>query len=175
MNEARAKWDAKYRAGSHPATEPVPLLAEALPHAQPGRALDLACGRGRHAIALARRGDYAVDAIDISPVGLVSARKRAGDLAIRWIEADLAEATLETAAYQLVVWVHFTDEALVPRVLGALAPGGVLVFCARPRRLCRYGPPPGVVAEWFSPLHTLIHRESEERVEYVGARTAVRT
>ncbi len=174
MSEARAKWDAKYRAGSHDATEPVPLLAEALPHVRPGRALDLACGRGRHAIALARCG-YAVDAIDISPVGLASARRRAGDLAIRWVEADLGETTLEAAAYQVIVWVHFTDEELVPRVLGALAPGGVLVFCARPRGLCRYGPPPGVVAEWFSPLRTLIHRENEERIEYVGVRTGGRT
>ncbi|MHC4818729.1 MAG: class I SAM-dependent methyltransferase [Planctomycetota bacterium] len=169
MSEARAKWDAKYGAGSHPASEPVPLLAEALAHARPGRALDLACGRGRHAIALARRG-YTVDAIDISPVGLASARERAGDLAIRWTEADLFEATLETAAYEVITWVHFTDEALVARVLEALAPGGVLVFCARPRVLCRYGPPPGVVAQWFRPLRALVHRESEDRIEYVGAR-----
>jgi SAM-dependent methyltransferase len=169
VSDARDKWDAKYRAGSHPKTEPVPLLAEALAHARPGRALDLACGRGRHAIALARRG-YAVDAIDISPVGLASARERAGELAIRWTEADLYETPLESAAYQVVVWVHFTDEVLVPRVLEALAPGGVLVFAARPRALCRYGPPPGAVAQWFSSLRTLVHRESEERIEYVGAR-----
>ncbi|MHC4134748.1 MAG: class I SAM-dependent methyltransferase [Planctomycetota bacterium] len=169
MSEARAKWDAKYRAGSHPASEPVPLLAEVLARALPGRALDVACGRGRHAIALARRG-YAVDAIDISPVGLASARERAGELTIRWTEADLGETALETAAYQVIVWVHFTDEVLVPRVLEALAPGGVLVFCARPRVLCRYGPPPGVVARWFRPLRTLVHRESEERIEYAGRR-----
>jgi SAM-dependent methyltransferase len=172
MNEARAKWDAKYRAGSHPTSEPVPLLAEALVHAPPGRALDLACGRGRHAIALARHGRHAVDAIDISPVGLASARERAGDLAIRWMEADLHEAKLETAAYQVVVWVHFTYEALVPRVLAALAPGGVLVFCARPRVLCRYGPVPGVVQRWFAPLRTLVHRETEDRIEYAGAKPA---
>lgn len=170
MSDARDKWDAKYRAGSHLEGDPVPLLAEALAYAHPGRALDLACGRGRHAIALARLGGYAVDAIDISPVGLASARERAGDLAIRWTEADLLETPLETAAYQVVVWVHFTDEGLVRRVLEALAPGGVLIFCARPRVLCRYGPPPGVVARWFSSLRTLVHRESEDRIEYVGAR-----
>ena len=170
MSDARAKWDARYGAGSHPAREPVPLLAEVWDHAPPGRALDLACGRGRHAIALARRG-YAVDAIDVSPVGLASARERAGDLAVRWTEADLYETALETAAYQVVVWVHFTDEVLVPWVIGALAHGGVLVFCARPRGLCRYGPPPGVVEQWFRPLRTLIHRESDERIEYAGART----
>jgi SAM-dependent methyltransferase len=169
VSEARAKWDARYAAGSHPASEPVPLLAEALAHAGPGRALDLACGRGRHAIALARLG-YAVDAIDISPVGLASARERAGELAIRWTEADLTETTLETGAYAVIVWVHFTDEALVPGVLQALAPGGLLVFCARPRVLCRYGPPPGVVAQWFRSLRTLVHRETEDRIEYAGRR-----
>lgn len=169
MSESRARWDAKYRAGSHSAAEPLPLLAEALAHARPGRALDVACGRGRHAIALARRG-YAVDAVDISPVGLASARARAGDLAIRWIEADLDGATLAVGAYQVVVWVDFTDEALVPRVLDALAPGGVLVFAARPRASCRYGPPPGAVTRWFRSLRTRIHRETADRVEYVGTR-----
>jgi tellurite methyltransferase len=167
MSGDRAKWDAKYGLGSHPSSEPVPLLLEALPRARPGRALDLACGRGRHAIALAR-GGYVVDAIDISPVGLASARERAGDLAIRWTEADLHDYALETAAYQVIVWVHYTDEALVPRVLEALAPGGVLVFCARPRALCRYGPPPGVVEGWFRSLRTLVHRETDDRVEYAG-------
>jgi SAM-dependent methyltransferase len=151
----RSKWEARYRAGAHDATEPVPLLARALRHAPAaGRALDLACGRGRHAIALARAG-YDVDAVDISPTALASGRERAGGLPIRWIEADLDDFPPEEAAYAVVVWVGFTDEALVPRVLAALQPGGVLVYAARPRATCRFGPEPG-----------------EDRVRYAGRKRA---
>jgi SAM-dependent methyltransferase len=168
----RTKWEARYRAGAHDATEPVPLLAKALRHApHGGRALDLACGRGRHAIALARAG-YDVDAVDISPTALASGRERAGDLPIRWIEADLDDFPLDEAAYAVVVWVGFTDEALVERVLAALRPGGVLVYAGRPRALCHYGPRPGDVARWFAPLETLVLREEEDRVRYAGRKTA---
>ncbi|MHC4548701.1 MAG: class I SAM-dependent methyltransferase [Planctomycetota bacterium] len=168
--EDRLKWEARYRTGSHLESQPEPLLAEALAHAPPGgRALDIACGRGRHAIALARRG-YEVDAFDISPAALASAERRAGGLKIRWRQADLDDARLERGAYAVVVCVNFTDEALVPRLIDALAPGGVLVFKARPRPFCRHGPERGEVRRWFASLQTLIHREHGDRIEYVGAR-----
>ena len=127
----------------------------------------MACGRGRHAIALAKAG-YEVDAYDISPTGLASAKERAGDLPIHWHEADLDETELESHAYAVVVSVHFTDEARTPRLIDTLAPGGLLVLVARPRQLCRYGPKPGEVARWFEALETIVHRETEERIEYIG-------
>jgi SAM-dependent methyltransferase len=164
----RVRWEARYREGAHAETVPDPLLAEALRFAPAGgRALDAACGRGRHAIALAKRG-YEVDAIDISPTGLASARERARGLPVRWIEADLDSWEPPAAAYAVVVCVDFTDERLVPRLLAALAPGGILVYVARPRALCRHGPAPGDVARWFSSLRTLHSRETSERVELVA-------
>ena len=166
----RARWEERYRAGAHVETGPVALLGEALAFAPAaGRALDVACGRGRHAIALARHG-YRVDAVDIAPTGLASARERAGGLPIRWIEADLDDAVFEEDAYAIVVCVHFTDARLAPGLVAALQRGGILVFKARPRALCHRGPLPGEVAEWFAPLATVLHREDEERIEYVGRR-----
>ncbi len=168
--EDRARWEERYRAGSHAESLPDPLLERALAFAPPrGRALDVACGRGRHAIALAQRG-YDVDAIDISPEGLASARERAGPLRIRWIEADLDGWQPPQAAYAVVVCVDFTEERLFPRLLGALAPGGILVYAGRPRALCSFGPRPGDAARWFSSLPTLHSRDTEERVEFVGRR-----
>ena len=171
MSDAdRKRWEERYGAGAHRESEPVALLEEGLAFAQrTGRALDVACGRGRHAIALARRG-YEVDALDISPAALACAKERAGDLPIHWREADLDHAELESGVYCLVVCVDFTDAGLGPRLLSALAAGGLMVFRARPRSLCRFGPNPGEAAEWFAPLETLVHREDEERVEYVGRR-----
>ena len=163
----RAKWDRKYRDGSHPAREPEPVLLRALERAAPGHALDVACGRGRHAIALADAG-FTVDAVDVSPVGLASARERAKGRAIRWIEADLAD--YELGSYDLIVCVDFTDESLIPRLLAALRPGGWFVYAGRPRALCRYGPQPGDVERWFGALTTHHHVENEERVEFIGRR-----
>jgi SAM-dependent methyltransferase len=170
----RARWEEKYRAGVHPETEPDPILGHALAFASPrGRALDVACGRGRHAIALARRG-YEVDAVDLSPRGLACARQRAGHLAIRWIEADLDEWTPPEGAYAVVVCVDFTDERLVPRLLRALAPGGVLAYAGRPRGRCSHGPKPGEARRWFRPLVTLRSRDDAARVEFAGKRLALR-
>ena len=67
-----------------------------------------------------------------------------------------------------MVCVDFTDDRLVPRLVDALASGGVLVFSARPRARCRYGPRPGRTARWFAALETLVHRESGERIEFLG-------
>ena len=56
----------------------------------PGKALDVATGKGRNALFLAARG-FQVAAIDISTVGLEEARKRAREnsLSIAWQQADL--------------------------------------------------------------------------------------
>ena len=94
----RSKWERRYAEGSHDETAPIDLLEEALKWAVGGRAIDVACGRGRHAVALARRG-YRVDAVDISPAALASGRARAPDLPIEWRAADLDDAAIEEGAY----------------------------------------------------------------------------
>ncbi|HEX5138092.1 MAG TPA: class I SAM-dependent methyltransferase [Planctomycetota bacterium] len=166
--EDRARWEQKYEAGVHKETEPDPVVLKALAFAPPrGRALDVACGRGRHAIALARRG-YEVDAVDISPLGLASARERAGHLRIRWIEADLDTWKPPEGVYAVVVCVDFSDERLVPRLLSALAPGGVLAYAGRHRGKRAHGPQPGDAARWFRSLVTLRSRDDARRVDFVG-------
>ncbi len=168
MSDAdRIRWEEKYAAGSHCNETPVRFVAEALVGAPRGRALDVACGRGRHAIVLADLG-YEVDAIDISPLALEYARERAGSRAIRFLESDLDVADLEEQAYQAVVSVDFSSQALAPRLVRALAPGGVLVHVARPYALCQYGPRPGAILDWYASLETLIHQEDAGLVRYAG-------
>jgi len=60
-----ADWDERYRKGEHAPAEPHQLLTQAVDVLLPGRALDLACGAGRHALYLARRG-WHVTAVDSS-------------------------------------------------------------------------------------------------------------
>jgi SAM-dependent methyltransferase len=81
-------WDARYaaadthqRSDGHQLSEPDPAVVEAALEAEaeaeveavgpfpPGRALDLAAGRGRHALWLAGQG-WAVTAVDFSAVGI---------------------------------------------------------------------------------------------------------
>ncbi|MBI2297877.1 MAG: class I SAM-dependent methyltransferase [Armatimonadetes bacterium] len=62
----------------------VPLLMERLGGAQ--RVADLACGTGRHALALAERGCEVVG-FDLSHEALEQARAQAGALPVRFVEA----------------------------------------------------------------------------------------
>src|SRR5512134_2885636 len=56
-------WNARYRPREEINDEPAALLVRAARDLAPGRALDLACGAGRNAVWLVRRG-WEVVAID---------------------------------------------------------------------------------------------------------------
>ncbi len=94
--EEQAKWDRRYaeRAGD-PLGDANPFLGQWLERlaelgVRPGRALDLASGRGANAMAMAQAG-WDVTAVDISAVGAAEAQTIAEErgLAVRWVVADL--------------------------------------------------------------------------------------
>ena len=131
MSDAdRERWNARYEAGEYATrTYPSALLAAWIDRLPRGRALDVACGRGRNAIHLAANG-YAVDAMDISEVALARARERAGaaGVAVNWIEADLERPDIARDAYDVVVVARFLHRPLIPRLIDALRPGGHIVY-----------------------------------------------
>ena len=131
MSDAdRERWNARYEAGEYAArTHPSALLAAWIGRLPRGRALDVACGRGRNAIHLAANG-YAVDAMDISDVALARARERAdaAGVAVNWIEADLERPDIARDAYDVVVIARFLNRPLIPRLIDALRPGGHIVY-----------------------------------------------
>lgn len=96
-----------------------------------GRALDVACGRGRNALWLARER-FAVTAIDRNPeaVADLNDRARAEQLSVTGVVMDLemGDVDLGRNAYDVIVVVHYLHRALFPALLAALAPGGVLVY-----------------------------------------------
>ena len=53
MNEARTKWNERWREKAGLPASPDPWLCEVLPLLPVGRALDLASGNGRNALLLA--------------------------------------------------------------------------------------------------------------------------
>lgn len=124
--QERSRWDRRYASGEYmPRTLPSPFLLEWLEHVPVGRALDVATGTGRNALALAEAG-FAVDAVDISTVAVDAAAAEAGrrGLDVRWVVADLDTAGLPGEAYDLVTVVRYRNRALWPRLAAALAPDG---------------------------------------------------
>src|ERR1700688_513924 len=89
-----AAWDEQYRRKAGSAAEhdsaPNSLLVAAARDSPPGRALDLACGKGRNALWLAEHG-WSVTAIDGSPsaIELVGRRASARGLSVTTQVADL--------------------------------------------------------------------------------------
>jgi SAM-dependent methyltransferase len=102
----------------------VARWAEAIPAG--GRVLDLACGAGRHAVNLARRG-FQVDAVDLD---LELSRPVHDTAGVRWLQQDLEQGAwpFEPAAYQGVVVVNYLHRPLFSHLIEALAPGGVLIY-----------------------------------------------
>lgn len=129
-NDERARWNARYRAGTHMPDTPSPFLAACAEHLPTsGRALDVAGGSGRNALWLARHG-LDVTVVDVSDVGLAIARRRVEEagLTIRTERRDLALEGLPGADWDVIVSMLYLERGLFPAYRRALAPGGLLVF-----------------------------------------------
>jgi SAM-dependent methyltransferase len=100
------------------------------------RVLDVGCGAGAFAVKLAMRAEH-VDALDRSPA-MIDEAKRAAPTNVTCILADVLRDPLPDARYDAIVSVtalhHTALEEVLPRLAGALRPGGVLAAVALPRR-----------------------------------------
>ena len=96
------------------------------------RALDVGCGDGVIARALARRG-VEVLGIDISPRMIDLARSRTDrSLAVEYRQADVMTDDLPEGGFDVVVSVsmvhHLPLDVIVPRLARLVAPGGTLLL-----------------------------------------------
>jgi len=127
----RSDWESRYseRANDDRERAPSQFLVEQVPHLSGSRALDVACGDGRHALYLARRG-WQVDAIDFAYPGLAqlhAAAQREGR-AVNALQADLDAFPLPRERYDLVVNVRYLQRALFGALKAAVRRGGAVVF-----------------------------------------------
>jgi len=126
----RGAWESRYaERGEDAAQPPSRFLVEQLDRVPHGRALDVACGAGRHALYLARRG-WQVDCIDFSYAALTRllTAARNDHLAIHPLAADLEQYPLPRERYALVVNVRYLQRNLLPALKSAMHPGGMLLF-----------------------------------------------
>jgi SAM-dependent methyltransferase len=131
----QAEWDRRYSDREQLwSGQPNGALVAEIAGLTPGRVLDVGCGEGADAVWLAR-GGWDVTAVEVSGVALERAAGHARDagVSIHWVHAELAEADLPPASFDLVsaqypALLRTPDSAAERAMLAAVAPGGVLLL-----------------------------------------------
>jgi tellurite methyltransferase len=125
-----ADWDARYSRGEQIISEPLPLMVRVVEGLRPGRALDLACGPGRHALLLAERG-WQVLAVDASRVAIEllekNARERGLHVMARVADLERGEFLIEPEAYDLVGVFYYLQRDLFPQIRAGVRVGALVV------------------------------------------------
>ncbi|KYJ85991.1 methyltransferase domain-containing protein [Sulfurovum riftiae] len=121
--EDKERWDEKYLNNPIP-NEPIKLITQYAKLATGNRALDIACGMGRHSKYLASLG-FEVDAWDISSVA-INSLKNLEHIHPKEVDLDTAEFPEET--YDLVICTYFLKRTLFPKITRALKPGGIFLY-----------------------------------------------
>lgn len=168
---SRSKWNQRHSAAALSA--PLPLIERIASEYPPGRALDLACGLGRHALLLAERG-WTVTAVDASPVAIERLREAA---AARGLEVDARVVDLETGdfdipseEYDLICDCFYLQRSLITRIQEGIRVGGLAAF-ALPMHGRTVGVEPmnpdflvesGELRSWFEDWEILEHKEDRE-------------
>ncbi len=104
-----------------------------------GRVLDLACGNGRHARYLSRLG-LAVEAVDRDPE-LVAALAGMAGVTTRVADLEGAPWPYGSERFAGIVVSNYLHRPLLPLLLAALAPAGILIYETFAAGNERYGRP----------------------------------
>jgi SAM-dependent methyltransferase len=124
---------------------PNRFLVEEVEGMEPGRALDLACGEGRHAVWLASLF-WRPRGVDFSDVAIAKAKRLAEEheVAVEFEVADLNEYVPEEKAYDLVIVFYLQIPAaertpILRRAAAAVAPEGTFLLVGHDSRNLDHG------------------------------------
>ena len=121
--EDKIRWNEKHEKDQMP-YEPIELVRGYASLAPGKKALDIACGNGRHSRWLHQQG-FDVDALDISSVAIARLQGIEG---IHAKEVDFDTYVLPAQTYDLIVKAYFLQRRLFPQMIEALKPGGVIIL-----------------------------------------------
>lgn len=124
----RADWQARHRARpmrSAPSAFVVRHAGELARRSPGARALDVACGSGRHTALLAELGFRTV-AFDHASAAC--ARVARENPRVDVVVADASALPFHDATFALIVQTRFLDRAILPDLFRLLRPGGVLLI-----------------------------------------------
>lgn len=127
------RWEVRWRERPPSPADPEPFLVRHHGWLRPGHVLDVACGAGRNALWLARRG-FAVTAIDIAPSALArleeAARREQLGLVLRQADLDDPDALSGLGPFDDLVVIRYNpSDAQWARLLVRLRPGGRILLC----------------------------------------------
>ena len=180
-------WKGKVETGPSLVTGPSPwLLAHTSLVPAGARTLDVACGRGRHALLLADAG-FMVRAIDrdaerMEELDALGRRLRL-PLDAEAVDLENGDVDLGSGDWGLVIVFNYLHRPLFPALVRAVRPGGVLIYETFTREQARHGSPsnpdhllePGELPRLVAPLEVIRHREGEydgRHVASIAARAA---
>jgi 2-polyprenyl-3-methyl-5-hydroxy-6-metoxy-1,4-benzoquinol methylase len=121
--EDKKRWDEKHAQDTMP-HEPIELVKEYAKLAKGTKALDIACGNGRHSKYLSKLG-FEVDALDISSVAIKQLQNIPN---INAIEVDFDTYKLKKNRYDLIVCTYFLERKLFPQMITALKQDGIILM-----------------------------------------------
>lgn len=122
-------WDERYSRGK-PNDQPHPLVVEFVAKFTPGRALDVACGVGRHSVYLAERG-WQVTAVDSSKVAIEILSQTTAEkhfpVDAHLADLELGEFAIEPNTYDLIVNCCYLQRDLFPAIKAGVKVGGCVL------------------------------------------------
>lgn len=182
-----AAWSGPREFGRGVLRGPSPWLienADLLPRG--GQILDVACGRGRHALLLASAG-FDVHAIDRDPEAIGFLRATADRLGLK-LNADLVDLETGPASglppgdYDAVMVFNYLHRPLMPALREATRPGGRIFYETFTVRQAERGHPrnpsfllkDGELAALMAPFSILRSREGEFDGRFIASMVAER-
>jgi SAM-dependent methyltransferase len=109
--------------------KPVPLLEEYLPILPKGLALDVAMGRGRNALYLAKHG-FMVEGVDIDKGAVKICKDEASKrgLTVKTLCTDLINYQIRPNTYDIILCFYYLQRDLIPQIRSGLKSGGFILF-----------------------------------------------
>jgi SAM-dependent methyltransferase len=132
---------------------PAAPVLQAASLVAPGRALDIACGSGRHAIWLHEHG-WEVTALDRDIEAIQRIQRCYPAIDARIVDLEENPLAIEPGRYDLAVCWLYHQRELYPRIREAVRPGGSAALCALLQG--RFAAAPGELRSYF-PGWRIVH------------------